>query len=76
MQKERNLSQLKIGESAVVEKFSDEFLSLKFLEMGCLPGEQIRMERIAPLGDPVIVNIDGYLMTMRKAEAETIIISQ
>ncbi|HET6245599.1 MAG: ferrous iron transport protein A [Bacteroidetes bacterium] len=71
----RKLSDLKIGESAVIEEFSDDFLSLKFLEMGCLPGESITLERIAPMGDPIIVNVSGYLMTMRKSEAKTILVS-
>ncbi|MDQ3193032.1 MAG: ferrous iron transport protein A [Bacteroidota bacterium] len=75
MNKGRNLSDLKLGETAVIKEFSDDFLSLKFLEMGCLPGEQITLERIAPMGDPLIVNISGYLMTMRKSEAQTIIIT-
>ncbi len=75
MDKGRNLSQLKVGETAIIKEFTDDFLSLKFLEMGCLPGEKITLERIAPLGDPLIVNISGYLMTMRTAEAQTIIIT-
>jgi ferrous iron transport protein A len=76
MQEPEKLSSLKIGESAFIESFNDEFISLKLMEMGCMPGERIVLERIAPLGDPLIINISGYLMTMRKSEADTIIISR
>jgi ferrous iron transport protein A len=68
----KNLSNLKLGESALIEDFSDRDLSVKFMEMGCLPGETITLERIAPLGDPFIVSVSGYLMTLRKSEAATI----
>jgi ferrous iron transport protein A len=70
------LSQLQIGESATIEKFNDDFLSLKLMEMGCMPGEKIVMEGVAPLGDPIIYNISGALMAMRKSEAETVVISR
>jgi ferrous iron transport protein A len=76
MPESEKLSALKIGESAVIESFNDEFISLKLMEMGCMPGERIVLERIAPLGDPLIINISGYLMTMRKSEADTIIINR
>jgi ferrous iron transport protein A len=68
----KKLSSLKMGETAIIENFSDKYLSVKFLEMGCLPGEKIKLERVAPLGDPFIVSVSGYLMTLRKSEAETI----
>jgi ferrous iron transport protein A len=70
------LSQLQIGETATIEKFNDDFVSLKLMEMGCMIGESFSMERIAPLGDPIIIKISGYLMTMRKSEADTIEISR
>jgi ferrous iron transport protein A len=68
------LSKLAIGQSAVIQSFTDEEMSLKLLEMGCLPGEIVRIERIAPLGDPIAVSVSGYLLSMRKEEAATIIV--
>lgn len=70
-----NLSNLKIGESGVVEDFSDPSLSLKLMEMGCIPGEKIKLHKYAPMGDPMMVEVSGYFLTLRKQEAETIIIS-
>lgn len=70
-----NLSQLPIGKKAIIESFTDEEMSLKLLEMGCLPGEEIRVDRIAPLGDPIAVSVAGYILSMRKSEAATILVT-
>lgn len=44
------------------------------MEMGCLPGEKIAIEKIAPLGDPVSVAIAGYTLSLRINEADQIIV--
>ncbi|MGB2458434.1 MAG: FeoA family protein [Flavobacteriales bacterium] len=72
----KNLSELKLGTKAVVDSFSDKELALKLMEMGCLPGEKIHIERKAPLGDPIAISISGYVLSMRKAEAETILVNE
>jgi len=66
------LSDLKRGQEAVIDSFTDHELSLKLLEMGCIPGEMIRVTRIAPLGDPMAIWVSGYQLSLRKDEAETI----
>jgi ferrous iron transport protein A len=70
------LADLKKGEEAIIESFSDEEMSLKLMEMGCLPGEKVRVERIAPFGDPIAISVSGYMLSMRKDEAATINIVQ
>jgi ferrous iron transport protein A len=70
------VADLKKGEEAVIESFSDEEMALKLMEMGCLPGEKIRLERIAPFGDPIAISVAGYMLSMRKSEAATINIVQ
>ena len=72
----KNLSELKLGTKAVIESFSDKELALKLMEMGCLPGEKIHIERKAPLGDPIAISISGYFLSMRKAEAKTILVNE
>ena len=72
----KNLSELKLDTKAVIDSFSDEELALKLMEMGCLPGEKIHVERKAPLGDPIAISISGYVLSMRKAEAETIFVNE
>jgi len=66
------LSELKKGQRAVIESFTDYDLSLKLLEMGCIPGEIIELSRIAPLGDPIAISVSGYQLSLRKDEAATI----
>ena len=71
----KNLSQLQIGQSAVINSFTDKTMALKLLEMGCTPGEVVKLSRIAPLGDPIAISISGYLLSLRKDEASTIMVS-
>ena len=66
------LSELKKGQEAVIDSFTDYDLSLKLLEMGCIPGEVIHVTRIAPLGDPMAIWVSGYQLSLRKDEAATI----
>ena len=70
------LSELKKGQRAVIESFTDYDLSLKLLEMGCIPGETIEIARIAPLGDPIAIAVSGYQLSLRKAEAATVCVSR
>lgn len=71
-----HLSELRKGEEAIICGFEDEALGLKLQEMGCLPGELIVLEMIAPLGDPVSINIHGSKLSMRKSVANTIIVEK
>lgn len=66
------LSELKLGQKGIIDSFTDYELSLKLLEMGCIPGEEIEVIRIAPWGDPIAISISGYVLGLRKAEAATI----
>ena len=71
----KNLSQLKVGQSAIIDSFTDKKMALKLLEMGCTPGEVVKLDRIAPMGDPIAITVSGYLLSLRKAEASTIMVS-
>lgn len=66
------LSQLEIGQQGVIKEFTDLEMSVKLMEMGCLPGELVKVERVAPLGDPIAVSVSGYQLSLRKREASTI----
>lgn len=68
------LSQLEIGETGIVKEFTDLEMSVKLMEMGCLPGEEVRISRIAPLGDPIAIHVSGYQLSLRRFEASTIIL--
>ena len=56
--------------------FESSELELKLMEMGCLPGEEIVVEQIAPLGDPISVRIAGYSLSLRKNEARQILVTK
>ena len=68
------LTQLLPGETGVIKEFTDLEMSVKLMEMGCLPGEHIIVERFAPLGDPIAITVSGYQLSLRKREASTIIL--
>lgn len=72
----KTLAQLVMGEEGIIHSFTDEEMSLKLLEMGCTPGEKVRISNVAPMGDPIAVSVSGYLLSMRKAEASTILVKQ
>ena len=68
------LSDLKPGQEATITEFENSELLLKLMEMGCIPGERVLVEQIAPLGDPISVSVSGYHLSLRINEAETILV--
>ena len=68
------LSQLEVGEIGIVKEFTDLEMSVKLMEMGCLPGEIISVEKVAPLGDPISIIVSGYHLSLRLDEASKIIV--
>lgn len=66
------LSELKPGQEGIIKEFMSNELFLKLMEMGCVPGEKIIMEQVAPLGDPISVSVAGYHLSLRINEAEHI----
>lgn len=70
----RRLSDLKPGQQGVIKEFSNNDLFLKLMEMGCVPGEKILLEQVAPLGDPISVSVSGYHLSLRLNEAEHIVV--
>lgn len=70
----KRLSQLKPGQKGIIREFNNQEIHLKLMEMGCLPGEQISVEKTAPLGGPVSVSVAGYTLSLRRDEADLIIV--
>jgi ferrous iron transport protein A len=70
----KRLSNLLKGESAIIDSFNDEVIKQKLLEMGCLPGEKITIDRFAPLGCPMAILINGATLGIRMEEAESIFV--
>lgn len=69
------LSELAVGASAIVRgypKSGQAFLRLR--EMGVLPGTTVTLVRTAPLGDPIEIKVRGYYLTLRRSEAEHLLV--
>lgn len=68
------LSELAVGQHAVIHSFEKDEIFIKLMEMGCIPGEQVKVEQIAPLGDPISVSVAGYHLSLRINEANHIFV--
>ena len=69
----RTLSELRAGDAAVVLKISgDGGIRRRILDMGIGKGVEIKIEKVAPLGDPIDILVKGYHLSLRKKEAGSI----
>lgn len=69
-------SELKIGEIGIITSVNLDEIPLKLLEMGCLPGNTIRLLQIAPLGDPLYFNINDSHVAIRLETASQITVTK
>ena len=71
----RTLSEIATGSKAKVVKIQgDGALKRRIMDMGITKGTDITVRKVAPLGDPIEINVRGYELTIRKKEAENIIV--
>ena len=70
----KSVRDLKIGEYGTICCLKDPEMGLKLLEMGCLPGTQVKLNSRAPLGDPITIIVNDYTLSLRLDEAETIML--
>ena len=69
----KTLNQVKTGETCVVAKLHGEGpVKRRIMDMGITKGVEILVRKVAPLGDPMELNIRGYELSLRKADAEMI----
>lgn len=70
MSQPRTLADLGIGAEANVSRVRGERgVARRLMEMGILPGTRVRLDRVAPMGDPLQVRVRGYALSIRRAEA-------
>ena len=75
MATEISLSALAKGASATIRSYPKSGPSfLRLREMGVLPGTAVTLVRVAPMGDPIEIKIRGYHLTLRKSEAEHVLV--
>lgn len=69
------LSQLDPGQrGAIVRIGGNGQVRRRYLEMGFVRGEEVSVERVAPLGDPVEYRVKGYRLSLRRADAKNILV--
>ena len=72
----KTLKTAKCGETVTVTKLSGEgALKRRIMDMGITKGTSIYVRKVAPLGDPVEVTVRGYELTIRKGDAENILVA-
>ena len=69
---DKRLSEIAAGIPVTIKSFEKDEIFLKLMEMGCVPGETIKIDHIAPLGDPISITVAGYHLSLRINEAEMI----
>ena len=68
------MSELAVGQKAVIHSFEKDDIFIKLMEMGCIPGELVTVEQKAPLGDPISISVSGYHLSLRINEANSIFV--
>jgi Fe2+ transport system protein FeoA len=65
----KRLSELAVGEIGAIHSFENDDIYIKLMEMGC-----VRVEQVAPLGDPISIAVAGYHLSLRLNEARSIFV--
>lgn len=69
----KTLKEVKVGESVTVVKLHGEgAVKRRIMDMGLTKGTEVQVRKVAPLGDPMELNVRGYELSIRKADAEMI----
>ncbi len=72
---EKALGDLRPGERGRIKRIGGErSIRRKLLDMGLVAGEEVEIERVAPLGDPIEIRIKGYHLSLRKEEAASVLV--
>lgn len=67
------LNELKIGEKAYINIIdSNDKFSKRLLALGCIKGTEVCVKKIAPFGDPIVINLRGFNLALRKKDAKNI----
>lgn len=73
---QKRLSEIKVGKTVIITSFENDDIFLKLMEMGCLPGEKVTVDKIAPFRDPISILVAGYRLSLRLNEAENVIVEE
>ncbi len=63
------VAHLKRGQKGIIKEFTEDILPIKLMELGCLPGNEVELVQIAPLKDPIYINVNGSHIAIRRSIA-------
>lgn len=67
------INDLQIGQQGIISTVGGEgALRLRFLDMGLIPGTSVLLQKVAPMGDPIQIQVRGYELTIRREDAKMI----
>lgn len=66
------IADLKRGDKGIIQEFDTDILPIKLLELGCLPGNEVELLQVAPLRDPLYINVSGTHIAIRREMAKKI----
>ena len=72
----QRLSEVKVGKQVIIRSFENDDIFLKLMEMGCVPGETIMIDQVAPFKDPISISVAGYKLSLRLDEAKYILVEE
>lgn len=71
-----NLSDCKVGQEIEIVSITDDFIATKLIEMGLTEHLKTKVVLIAPLGDPIALDIKGFILSIRKSTAQNIVVKK
>ena len=71
---EKRLSEIPVGVTVIIKDFEQDEIFLKLMDMGFSPGEKVVIQQVAPLGDPIAIEVAGYQVSLRLNEAAKVIV--
>ena len=66
------VADLRYGQKGIIKDFTKHTLPIKLMELGCLPGNSVELLQVAPLNDPIYINLSGSHLAIRRSLAELI----
>lgn len=73
----KTLADLAVGQSGTIQQVSGgDGITVRLLEMGLTPGVELRVVGVAPLGDPLELELRGYRLSVRKSEAARVLLRE
>ena len=73
---QKRLSDCQLGEAIEVLSIEDDFMATKLIEMGMTEHLKTKIVLIAPLGDPIAIDIKGFILSIRKSIAKKILVKK